>query len=327
MTRPFALIEGDLALPNARLLHGLPPPFGSQRRAARVASPRRTQPVPAAAQQAIQNVVRHKTPLRRSPLPPGTMFRFFYKVKQPRDYSAHINAQLAEARHYLEAGKKRECSSRSDYVLGAAIFAVTSIALAWLLTTGVMREAEKAVTVAIARPVELLPQQPNSPTQPAAEVAQTVVQSAPSANKPSLRNTSRREPVALLQAPRLNKPMPARDAATRRAASANTAHTGSRVKRVKEAELNDRLALSRSARPSTQPPASKQPEWTARVASTDVTAEQAALRDWAVQQRRATVTTRASVSTTPGEANWNAGMSHRRITDSPDAFVSNTAQH
>jgi hypothetical protein len=148
MTRPLALIEGDLALPNARLLHGLPPPFGSQRRAARVASPRRTQPVPAAAQQAIQNVVRHKTPLRRSPLPPGTMFRFFYKVKQPRDYSAHINAQLAEARHYLEAGKKRECSSRSDYVLGAAIFAVTSIALAWLLTTGVMREAEKAVTVA-----------------------------------------------------------------------------------------------------------------------------------------------------------------------------------
>jgi hypothetical protein len=161
VTAPLALIEGDLALPDARLLRGLPPPFGLLPRpvpSARSASPLDAQPTaPSDAKQAasiavervIRHAVRHKNPVRQRPLPPGTMFRFFYKVQQPRDFSAHIRAQLAEARHYLDAGKKaRARSSRRDYVLGAAIFTATGISLAWLMTISTMREAERIGPVA-----------------------------------------------------------------------------------------------------------------------------------------------------------------------------------
>jgi hypothetical protein len=68
-----------------------------------------------------------------------------------------------------------------------------------------------------------------------------------------------------------------------------------------------------------------QPEWTASPASADDTVERAALLDWAAQQRRANVTTRASVPV-PGDTDWNARMTQRRITDNPDAFRADHAQ-
>jgi hypothetical protein len=44
MNRPLALIQGNLALPNARLLRGLPPPYGVHRWPPRNAAHRRPQP-------------------------------------------------------------------------------------------------------------------------------------------------------------------------------------------------------------------------------------------------------------------------------------------
>jgi hypothetical protein len=75
MNRPLALIQGDLALPNARLLRGLPPPYGVYRSPARAATQRRPQPAAStAAQQAIQDAVRRRAPqARHSPSRPNTV--------------------------------------------------------------------------------------------------------------------------------------------------------------------------------------------------------------------------------------------------------------
>ncbi|MFM0194881.1 hypothetical protein PQQ65_17465 [Paraburkholderia strydomiana] len=53
--------------------------------------------------------------------------------------------------------------------------------------------------------------------------------------------------------------------------------------------------------------------------------ERAALRDWAVQQQRANVSVRARVSA-PGDIDWNAHMTQRRITDNPAAFQTGHSQ-
>jgi hypothetical protein len=355
MTRPLALIEGDLALPDAGLLGSLPPPFGLRPQPARSAPQRDAQSdapriAAAAAQQTIRNAARHKTPVRRKPLPPGTMFRFFYKVRPPQNYSAQFEAQLAEARYYLDAAhKKRVCSSRRDYLLGTGIFAATGIALAWLLTSTAMRDADDASMAARTRPAVARSDDPAFQAERARKVAPTIVQNAtpvakmapaalrpvqpkpmrqaalPSEHLSSSRHTGSYK-IARTQAP---------DAATRRtsaSAHASTA-TGSSpsTSYLGKTQIDDRLALSRPVAPSAQAFASMQPEWAARAPSVDTAPEQAALLNWAAQQRRAsavassTTPARTSASATPADVTWNARMTQRRITDNPGAFGANAS--
>jgi hypothetical protein len=358
MTRPLALIEGDLALPDAGLLGSLPPPFGLRPQPARSVPQRDAhsdaQRIAATvAQQTIRNAARHKAPVRRKPLPPGTMFRFFYKVRPPQNYSAHFEAQLAEARYYLDAAAKktRVRSSRRDYVLGAGIFAATGIALAWLLTTSAMRDAEKASTVVIARPAVVRSEEPALQAEPAARLAPTIVQNAAPVAKPVPAVVRPVEPKPMRQAAlpaghlssarhtgsykstRTQAP----DAATRRAsasasANASTARPSPSTLHLSKTQIDDRLALSRSVAPSAQASASMQPEWTARAPSVEAAPEQAALLNWAAQQRRtsalaaSTTPARASASATPSDVTWNARMTQRRITDNPGAFSANASQ-
>jgi hypothetical protein len=353
MTRPSALIEGDLALPNARPFRSLPPPFGSRREPARTAPQRDAQRVAAAsAQQTIGNGARHKTQVRRGPLPPGTMFRFFYKVRPPHNYSAHFEAQLAEARHYLDAGKTRVRSSRRDYVLGAGIFAATGIALAWLVISTAMRDAEKTGAAVVARPAGVRSAEPASQSEPATRVALTVVQNAATAAKPTLPAVRPVKPKPMRQAALPVEHLPssrhtgsyktsrilAPDAATPRARAVTDISTsastppGPSISHLSKTQIDARLALSRSVAPSAQASASMQPEWTARAPSTDAAPEQAALLNWAAQQRRtaaggASITAaRASASPTPADVMWNARMTHRRITDNPGPFSANASQ-
>ncbi|CAB3797646.1 hypothetical protein LMG28614_04602 [Paraburkholderia ultramafica] len=358
MNRPLALIQGDLALPNARLLRGLPPPYGVYRWPARAATQRRPQPMAStAAQQAIQDAVRRWTPLTRHSLSgPGQKFRFFYKLPQPRDYSARLDAELAEARHYLEMDKTRERSSRSDYVLGATIFVACGIVLVWLLTTCSAHDADKAQTAAITRPavvqqgapVVVDPHASARPAQPVVEVTPTVAQTVPAPADPAPKAALRSEPTPSLQAalpakPALSaqhfEPYPAA-----RASTYDTA-TGQVIKKVKaerkmaatrlsEAQVDERLALNRSIRPATRAAASTQPEWTARSSAADATTAgdatgQAVWLDWAAQQqRRPNVTARAGTpALAPTNADWNAHLTQRRITDNPTAFQAPNGQN
>jgi hypothetical protein len=91
------------------------------------------------------------------------------------------------------------------------------------------------------------------------------------------------------------------------------------------AHVEQRIALSRSIDPPARPSVSKQPEWTASPSSANDSAERAALLDWASQQRRANVAMRANMPS-PGETDWNAHMTQRRITDNPAAFQTGRAQ-
>jgi hypothetical protein len=43
------------------------------------------------------------------------------------------------------------------------------------------------------------------------------------------------------------------------------------------------------------------------------------LLDWAAQQRRANITTRARIPV-PKDTDWSAHLTQRRITDDPEAF-------
>ncbi|NMM01130.1 hypothetical protein HHL24_24705 [Paraburkholderia sp. RP-4-7] len=415
MNRPQALIEGDLAFPKPRPFDGLPPPFGSRRRAARVAAQNAAQPEPqpaaqTVAQQAIQDAVQRKEqPARQSPFPPGVRHVLFYKAPPQRSDAHRFDAEMAEAKRYLEMGKARPRSSRSDYVIGATIFLGCSIALAWLLATCTTRDAEKATTLAVTRqvvpavssaPVDH-PQEPAKVAQLAVEDAQTVAQNAPSVAS-AVSTASAPSSVAAVTAPASSatsyaaaevaparseaaaEVAPARSEASHTAAvvalapskpsyavptvasasqSKNddttpkvgrqsertqlsqhtmqqpTARASTRegttsrpakadrkvaVARMTEAHVDERLALSRTVRPATQPSVSKQPEWTARPSAENDAIDQAALLNWAAQQR-AHVTTRATVPV-PGDTDWNARMTQRRITDNPDAFQAGRGQ-
>lgn len=336
MTKPLALIEGDLALPDARLLRSLPPPFGLRRQPARSAQQRDAQPLTAAAeQQAIRTAARHKTPVRQKPLPPGTIFRFFYKVRPPRDHSCHIDAQLAEARYYLDVGKTRVRSSRRDYVLGASIFAITGIALAWLLTSAAMRDADKSATTLIARPAVVHSEKRALQIDQSTRIAPAVARNTVSAAK--------RAPVAA----RAVEPKPSRQAGSSRSAKAQafdvvirrataSASTNTRPPsaHLSNTQIDDRPTPNRSTAlsPSAQASTSTQPEWAARAPFSDATPEQTALLNWAAQQPRtaafaaSTTTNRAGASSTPADVKWNARMAQRRITDNPGAFSANTSQ-
>ncbi|MFM0098466.1 hypothetical protein PQQ87_22890 [Paraburkholderia nemoris] len=202
MNRPLALIEGALAIPKPRPFDGLPPPFGSRRRTARAAAQDATQraPQPIAqteAQQAMQDAVqRRPQQARPGPFPPGAKL-LFYKVPQQRVDFHRFDVAMAEAKRYLEAGRARPRSSRSDHILGGAIFVGCGIALAWLLATCAMRDANKASELAVKPPV--MSAVSSSPVvdsqesiklaQLAVEETQTTVLSVPSVGKLTVADT------------------------------------------------------------------------------------------------------------------------------------------
>lgn len=328
MNRPLALIEGDLALPSLRPFDALPPPFGSRRRQAQATAQREPQALsPTAAQQAVQNALqRQASPPRRGVFPPGVKFLFFYKRPRQRDHSHQFEEQLAEARYYLDSGRVRPSSTRSDHILGGVIFAGCSIVLGWLLATCTTHDADKATTTATAQlPVEVARTAQRSAPQAARAALKATAPDAPTSTDATLKtvppNTRTRRHVDHLV------PLPtARVSARQVAPSGPTkAHGQVPIARFSKPQIDQRLTLSRAVNSATQPSVSKQREWTARSSSANDTAERAALLDWAVQQRRANITTRASLPVAD-DADWNARMTQRRIIDNPDAFKSDRTQ-
>jgi hypothetical protein len=370
MNRPSALIEGELAFPDARLLGFLPPPFGLLQRQARSASQREVQREPqhqpqqetqqetqlqmqqaatVAAQQSLRKVVRHKKPVRQRPLPPDTLFRFFYAVRQPRDYSAHFKAQLTEAAYYLDAGKARAHSSNRDYVLGAAIFVATGIALAGLLIAGATHDVQKLASAKDSALAEEQPSRSASAVAPNVVQSKTpAVQSKPQAMLPSepapipqamnLAADSKFSPQAARAAGRkpesmrvttfANERVPTSKAHTesnkirqtqapRRTAMASR-HPNPTPSSANQANLNNRLASNRATTPSTQT------DWNTHAIPATTTPEQTALINWAAQQQHApkpTITMRASsIPATQPESSWSTHLTQRRIVDNPSAF-------
>jgi hypothetical protein len=352
MNRPLALIEGDLALPIPRPFDVLPPPFGSRRRQAQTMAQREPQSASlTAAQQAIQDAVQHPSPpARRGPVPPGVKFLFFYKLPAQRDHSHRFAEQLAEARYYLNMGQVRPRSTRSDHMLGAAIFAGCSIALAWLLATCTTHDADRttATTTAAAKSITqpvasadgstMAPDRREraKPAQPPVEFTRAIARSislaasSPKATSPiavPTPNTAKASEVSR-ETPKPQHveslvPHPTAQVSMHQDTASQAAKPRHRVliAHLSKLQADERPAPSHTAKPSGpgQPSTSQQPDWTARPLSATDTAERAALLDWAAQQRRANITTRARIPV-PKDADWSAHLTQRRITDDPEAF-------
>ncbi|MFL9866757.1 hypothetical protein PQR67_21485 [Paraburkholderia fungorum] len=327
MTQPLALIEGDLAFPKPRPFDGLPPPFGSRRRAARVGE-QHEPPLGArtAAQQAIQDAAQRKPqPARTGPLPPGVKHILLWKASPQRSNPHRFDEALAEAKRYLEMGNGRPRSSRSDHVLAASIFAGCTIALTWLLVTCSMKDAEKVKALSVVSTVLSAESPRGDHPKPVATTAVADTQTAATAENGPQQSVA----AASAAAPRhITQVLPRQAVQVASHADDMVTPSAKTVKRVKVARLteahHERLALTRTLRPATQPSVSKQPEWTARSSAQGDTFDKAALLDWATQQR-AHVTTRATVPV-PGDADWNARMTQRRVTDNPDAFQTGRVQ-
>ena len=330
MNRPLALIEGALALPSSRPLSGLPPPFGSWRRSASHMQQRTPQPgIPGAPRYAA-----HVN--RRGRVPHNAKFLFFYKLPQRRADLNRFDEQLAEAKRYLEADNSRPASTRSDHILGAMIFVGCSIALAWLLATcsthdiaGTSATAARPAAVAIvAAPVTVRPaarvQPETAETAPrTVNASATIAQAASPVMVPLPQLKHRAGPVTLPQRGESQRyaSVPRHIAAENRLAKI---HRLSTVAPAIDAGIEQRTALSRSIDSPAPPSLPRQPELAASQSSSNDSAERSALLDWAAQQRRANVTTRASVPV-PGDTDWNAHMTQRRITDNPAAFQADRA--
>ncbi|WP_429303932.1 hypothetical protein [Paraburkholderia sp. GAS199] len=194
----MALIEGNLAIPKPRPFDGLPPPFGTRAREVAIgkqsAMQREEAPVQVAAQQAFKEAAEQKSPVApRNSFPPGVRHFLFYKLPVRRPDTHRFDAAMAEAKRYLEMGKTRPRSSRTDYVIGATIFVGCSIALAWLLATCTMRDADKptqmakaakpAIAAAVAEATAEHRKQPLTSTPLASSVAQKVIPMASMASK------------------------------------------------------------------------------------------------------------------------------------------------
>jgi hypothetical protein len=313
MNRPLALIQGNLALPNARLLRGLPPPYGVYRWPPRNAAQRRPQAAAiTAAHHVIRDVARRNSlQERRIPFAPGQKPRFFYKLPKPRDNSSCFDAQMAESRHYLEMGMTRLYSSRADRMLGAMIFVACSIALAWLLTATATRDADKTATMAIAQP-----QASAGVAQPSVEVALKPARSARVGAAPTPKSALRSESEPSLQAL-----LPAKPNADSKSTSTHP----------RESQFDEHRAAPHAIRPAIRSVASTQPERPPRSSPDAADAiDQAARLDWTIaqQHRRASVTTRANTSApASNDTDWNAHMTQRRITDNPSAFAAPSAQN
>ncbi len=161
MTRPLALIEGDLTIPLPRPFDGLPPPFGAHRRMLREA-----------VQKAVEQVAR---PARAPRFPPGVTHILSYRASPQRVDTTRWDASMAEARRYLEMSNTRPRSSRSDHLLAASIFAGCTIALTWLLVTCSMKEAEKAKPLAVASAVQSSAKATDSPLDHSQQPVEPVV--------------------------------------------------------------------------------------------------------------------------------------------------------
>lgn len=348
MTRPLALIEGDLTIPLPRPFDGLPPPFGSRRNVLR---------------EAVQRAVREPAgPARASLFPPGVKHVLFYKAPPQRAATHDIDEMMAEAKRYLEMGKVRPRSSRSDHALAAAIFAGCTIALSWLLVTCSMKDAEKAKAAAptvlasassrggrskpIAKPVvgdtyaETVAVAKPAPPNPIAQVAAAPSRAANAAPQVTPLSSAAPNQVAQAVPVRSSAPeqviraKPLSFAVPKQVAPKQSVRVAAReedssalpakpVKRVKvatlsETHVNERVALSRATHPATQPVPSTQPEWAAKTPHDDTKASSdAPWLNWSAQQQRPTM--RAAVPVA-GDNNWNDHMTQRRITDDPSAF-------
>ncbi|MFM0262588.1 hypothetical protein [Paraburkholderia sediminicola] len=375
MTRPLALIEGDLTIPLPRPFDGLPPPFGSSRRVL---------------SQAVQHAVGEIGKLSQASMfPPGVKHVLFYKAPPQRVDTRSFDAAVAEAKRYLQMDTARPHSSRSDHLLAGAIFAGCTIALAWLLVTCSMKDAEKtkkpsvspvvaawqaeiaagkaagkaaaptvvadtkavpatpvsadapekgqAVRVAAAesvgaskqaaQTVQLPPTAPRQVAQAApvsaaapAQVTQ-VVSASPAVPK---QDTQAASPsyAAPKQVGQVSSILPKQTVQITSRNHSNATPPERTVKRVKvarlsEAHVNERVALNRATKPASIPVASKQPEWTASAPRDNSSADDAALLNWAAQQRRLAPSMRGTV---PVDNSWNDHMTQRRITDDPSAF-------
>lgn len=334
MTRPLALIEGDLTIPVPRPYDGLPPPFGSHRNMMR---------------EAVQRAVRQVTgPKRPSAFPAGVEYILFYKVLPQRVDTGRYDAALAEAKRYLEMGTVRPRSTRSDHLLAASIFAGCTIALTWLLVTCSMKDAEKMkavqaepasmtsatgrirlhwqadkVTVADMRKAVAIndtrPQTFASITDVAsAKPARAVPSSAAPANRVAQARTlsSVASKDTLRMVPRQTVQF------TAHVGDANTSPATKAPKRVKmarlsEAHVRERVALSRATHPAARPAVSTQPEWSASVslAHDNASTNDAPWLNRPIQQQRP-----STRSATPLDNSWNDHMTQRRITDDPAAF-------
>ena len=297
MTRPLALIEGDLTIPLPRPYDGLPPPFGSHRNVMR---------------EAVQRAVRQPAaPRPAGPFPPGVKHILFYKMLPQRADTGRYDAALAEAKRYLEMGTVRPRSTRSDHLLAASIFAGCTMALTWLLVTCSMKDAEKTKALQVA------------PASTTAATGYVKLQPVRQEGKPAAMETEKAAainnspPKQIIQiVPRQTVQLPARE---------NDAHIASPTKppkRVKMARLSgahvhERVALNRAAHPAARPAVSTQPEWptSASRAHESASTDDTPWLNWSIQQRHP-----AARAATPLDNSWNDHMTQRRITDDPAAF-------
>ena len=295
MTRPLALIEGDLTIPLPRPFDGLPPPFGSRRNLMR---------------EAVQRTMRESTRPRPSSLfPPGVRHVLFYKVPLRRVDNSLYDAALAEAKRYLEMGTVRPRSSRLDRILSAAIFAGCSIALTWLLITCSIKEADKAKAIDVTSSVKSSVKQRVDQPKPASRLAVGDLQT------PKGGANAASPTPAIQMVPRQTVQLATRE----EHATTPSAKRENRVKvaRLSGTHVNERMALNRASHFAVRPVASVQPEWTAKAVSLQnkVSTDDEPWLNWSAPQQRPTI--RAA---TPVDNHWNEHMTQRRITDDPAAF-------
>lgn len=342
MNRPLALIEGALALPSSRPLSGLPPPFGSWRRSASYTQER----VPQPAMPGVPQYMPRPQPRRRNP--PNNRFRFFYKLPQRPNSDSRFDEQLAEARHYLQADYVRPHSSRSDRMLGAAIFVGCSIALAWLLATCSTHEVADQFAAA-AKPSATSTRTGRATVQPLADVRTDALKAMPRvAEAPQHTAQAQASSSVTARSPQIahrvdtasssqQRADAQRNAGTPRHITANNHLAKAYRTATTTAALANRVEIEKQRRGSNHsvdslanssvPRGQAQPERpTPRTLAND-SIENAALSDWAAQQRRANASTRTtSPASSQADSDWNARMTQRRITDNPAAFQADRAQ-
>jgi hypothetical protein len=262
---------------------------------------------------------------------------FLYKLPQRRDDPHRFDEQLAEAKRYLQADHTRPRSSRSDHILGAAIFVSCSIALAWLLATCSTHEVAGSFGTA-ARPFTAAIQAGPVIVNPLANVRPELVKTASEAVEAHSTITqapsSVRAPLPDAVHPVETPSLPQRAESQRSTNRSRHTVVADRVAKLRrstavghaiDAEIEQHARLNRPIESPVRLSQSSQPEMAESQSSANDSVERAALRDWAVQQRRANVSVRASVSA-PGDIDWNAHMTQRRITDNPAAFQTGHAQ-
>lgn len=342
MNRPLALIQGDVALPSAGMLGGLPPPYGASRWPPPNAAQRRLQAAAVTpAHQKFREVPRRKSPQeRRLPFAPRQNSRFFYELPKPRDDSSYFDTQMDESRRYLAMGAMRCYSSRADRMLGGAILVACSIALAWLLTATATHDADKTETIGIARESTAMgaaaqPQAPAKAAQPSVEAALKPATNARVLAVRTLKAVLRRQPKSEPKSDPKTAPKsawrPSQEAV--RPIKPNTKPTSPRPGASRFDELG---ATTRAIRPaigsvaSTQPERLPHPSPEVTDARTGDSIENERLH-WppSHQHHRAPSVpsaTRANpIAAASSDTDWNARMTQRRITDNPSAFIALSA--